>query len=326
MVVEGGEDLQLRVVVDVPDADVLAVRAVAAVARPGVGMSSRPEQPPARVEHEDLRSLGSGVRRRRHDLDPAVAVQVCGREPADLRRLAAAVRGRRPPGLALQPTTSELVRRHGARVAADHDVGDAVALEIGDHRRGVDPALARPAATQLVSVGVEHERRVERRDDLQPPVSVEVDQARGGEPARLPGVDLPHELRRLHGSSATLGDAGGGGPLHRAARRRDGRRDGWCGRYEAGHQEYPEPTGHVVRRHVSTLCTDRRDECDGENRGTGPAPEVAQRSLCHLIYPEGTTPCCGPFSSSLPSSRSPCSSSARYAAGAASEPTHTSEP
>ena len=207
MVVEGGDDLELGVVVDVADADVLAVGAVAAVAGPRVSVPTRLEQPSVRVEHEDLRALGRRVGRGRHDLDPAVAVQVGGGQPTDLRGLSATVRGRRPAGLALQAAAPELVRRHGARVAADHDVGDAVALEIGDHRRGIDPALAGPAPAQLVSGRVEHERRVERRDDLQPAVSVEVDQARGGEPARLPRRDLPDELRCSDRTSTTLGQA-----------------------------------------------------------------------------------------------------------------------
>ena len=289
-----------------------------------MGVSSRPEQPPAGVEHEDLGALGRRVGRRRHDLDPAVAVQVRGGEATDLRGLAATVRGRRPPGLALQPPASELVRRHRARVATDHDVGDAVALEIGDHRRGIDPALARPAPAQLAAVGVEHERRVERRDDLQPAVSVEVDQARGGEPARLPGVDLPHELRLLHATGATFGDA---------RRRRPG-----CTRLLAGASAGAAPgTSPATRSSPSPLamwCSDMPSLYaglpDGCDRRIGvPVPHLRWRGVraAPPHRPEGAASCCGPFSSSWRSSRSHCSSSARYAAGAASEPTlsHTSE-
>jgi hypothetical protein len=136
-----------------------------------------PEEPPVRAEDEHLGALAGRVGRRRHDLDPAVAVEVPGRETAHLRGLAAAADRGRPAGLRVQGAAAELVRRDRAG-AADHDVLDTIALEVGDHRRGVDPALAGPAAAKLVPVGVEDERRVEGRDDLEPAVPVEVHERR----------------------------------------------------------------------------------------------------------------------------------------------------
>ena len=87
VVVEGGDDLQVAVVVDVADRDVLAVRAVAVVAHlvelqvvarprelvvagPGGGVAALGlEQVAVRAEDEDLGARGRGVGRRRHDLD-----------------------------------------------------------------------------------------------------------------------------------------------------------------------------------------------------------------------------------------------------------------
>jgi hypothetical protein len=77
----------------------------------------------------------------------------------------------------VQPAAAELVRRHRALVPCHHDVRHAVALEVGDHRRWIDPALTRPPLAEQAASRVEHERGGERRDDLQPPVCVEVDEA-----------------------------------------------------------------------------------------------------------------------------------------------------
>jgi hypothetical protein len=118
-VVEGDDDLQLRVVVEVADADVLAVGAVAVVADAveagvegvvaGPGVGDRPVGRARGVEDEDLRTRRRGVRRRDHDLDAAVAVEVGRRHAAGLGALAAAARRSRPAGLELQmppPTRS----------------------------------------------------------------------------------------------------------------------------------------------------------------------------------------------------------------------------
>ena len=146
------------------------------------------------------------------------------------------------PSFRLQPAAAELVRRHRALVARHHDVGDAVALEVGHHRRRVDPALARLPLAEQAAPRVEHERRVEGRDDLQPSVSVEVDQARGGEPPRLTGVDVADELRVPHRCAATLVDARCCSvPLARL--RADG---SGCAGHEPGSDDHSEACGNAV--------------------------------------------------------------------------------
>ena len=115
VVVEGDHDLELRVVVEVADADVLAVGAVAAVAdavevgvvalaaqavvsRPCRRWSSlRPVERAPCAEDEHLRAGRRGVRRRHDDLDPAVSVEIGRRESPRLGALTPAARRGRPP-------------------------------------------------------------------------------------------------------------------------------------------------------------------------------------------------------------------------------------
>ena len=110
VVVEGDDDLELRIVVEVADADVLAVGAVAAVAgavevgvvaraaqpvvpRPRRGRRAlRPVERAPRAEDEHLRAGRRGVRRRHDDLGPAVSVEIGRRESSRLGALAAAAR------------------------------------------------------------------------------------------------------------------------------------------------------------------------------------------------------------------------------------------
>ena len=110
------------------------------------------------------------------------------------------------PALRRSPRSRNRTPPTVPEAAGDHDVGDAVALEVGDHRRRVDPALL-ACPYQQATRRVEHERRVERRDDLQPSVRVEVGQARGGEPSRLAGLDPPDELGARTAPAAALGGA-----------------------------------------------------------------------------------------------------------------------
>ena len=156
VVVEGDDDLELRVVVEVADADVLAVGAVAVVADavevgvvagPGQRVVARPRgcgparaarrlvEPAGGVEDEDLRARVGGVRRGHHDLDLAVAVEVGGRHAARLGALAAAARRRRPSGLELELAADQVVGRHRPLVAAHDDLGHLVAVEVGDDAR-----------------------------------------------------------------------------------------------------------------------------------------------------------------------------------------------
>ena len=236
VVVESDNDLELRVVVEVADADVLAVGAVAVVAvavevgvvalagqrvEPGPRgrrRTLRPVDGALRVEHEHLRSGGRGVRRRHDDLDAAVPVEIGGRHPPRLGTLAAAARRRGPAGLQPQAPAAELVRRDGSLVAADDDLGHLVAVEVGDDAGRVDATLRRRPLAERTTLGVEHERGVERRDDLEAAVAVEVDEPGRREPAGLAGGDRPDEARSRHGSRS-LG-RGAAGACRRAVVRR----------------------------------------------------------------------------------------------------------
>ena len=216
VVVERDDDLQLRVVVELADADVLAVGAVAVVAdavearvvavvpRP---RARRPIQAARRVEDEHLRSRRRRVRRRRHHLDAAVPVEVRRRHAARLGALPAAAGRRGPAGLQAQLPARQCVRRAGAVVATDDDLARPVAVEVGDDARGVHAPRGRRALAEKTPLGVVDERAVERRDDLQPAVAVEIDEARRGEPAGLAGRDVALEPR--------LGGSGLGPPRRR---------------------------------------------------------------------------------------------------------------
>ena len=101
--------------------------------------------------------------------------------------------------LQAEPAADEIVRRDGAVVPADDDLGDLVAVEVGDDAWRVHAALRRHCLREQMPLRVEDERRVERRDDLELPVAVQVDEAGGREPAGLTGGDVAHEPRRLDG-------------------------------------------------------------------------------------------------------------------------------
>ena len=194
VVVEGDDDLELRVVVEVADADVLAVGAVAVVAdavevgvvalaaqavvsRPGRRRSAlRPVERAPCAEDEHLRAGRRGVRRRHDDLDPAVSVEIRRRESPRLGALAATARRGRPPRLELEATAAELVGSHRALVAADDDLRPPVAVEVRDCAGGIDPPFRRSGLAELAPLRVEDERRVEGRDDLEPAVAVQVDE------------------------------------------------------------------------------------------------------------------------------------------------------
>ena len=204
VVVEGDDDLELPVVVELPDPDVLPVRAVALVADAVEGrVGGAVPRPAGRVgavggEDEDLRPAVRRVGGRGHDLDAAVAVEVGRREAAGLRALAAAAGRGGPAGLERQPAGAEVVGRHGAVVAADDDLLHAVAVEVGDHAGRVDPPLGRRPLAQEPALRAVDERAVEGRDDLELLVAGEIDEPGGREPARLPRVDVPHEARLRH--------------------------------------------------------------------------------------------------------------------------------
>jgi hypothetical protein len=51
-----------------------------------------------------------------------------------------------------------------------------VAVEVGDCPGRVDPPLRRSTLAEQAPVRVEDERRVERRDELEPAVAVQVDE------------------------------------------------------------------------------------------------------------------------------------------------------
>ena len=166
VVVEGDHDLELRVVVELADADVLPVGPVTVVAlavevlvvagagelvvpRPGRAVAARRlVELPVRSEHEYLCPRWGGVRRCRDHLDGAVAVEVGRGEAAHLGLLATAGHRRGPARLGDELAVPPLVRAHRA-AAADHDLGDPVAVEIGDDGRGIDPPGRRRAGSQL---------------------------------------------------------------------------------------------------------------------------------------------------------------------------------
>ena len=243
VVVKRDNDLELRVVVEVADPDVLAVGAVAVVAvAVEVGVVAlagqrveprprrrrralRPVDGALRVEHEHLRSGRRGVRRRHDHLDAAVPVEVGGGHAARLGTLAAAARRRGPAGLQLQASAAELIRRNGSLVAADDDLGHLVAVEVCDDTGRVDAALRRRPLAERTTLGVEDERGVERRDDLQASVAVEVDEPRRSEPAGFAGGDRSDEARRRDGRSSLGRDAAGSREVHRARAANRGKRD-----------------------------------------------------------------------------------------------------
>ena len=105
MIVVGGDDLQLGVVIDVSDGDVEAIAAEAAVALAvpvrivpltAAVVVARPcwlmavvwlVAAPVRVENEHLRAAvrgAGGLRRRRYDFDPPVLVEVRGGQTPNL--------------------------------------------------------------------------------------------------------------------------------------------------------------------------------------------------------------------------------------------------
>ena len=108
----------------------------------------------------------------------AVAVEVGRCHTASLWALAPAARRRRPAVLEPQLPADEVVGGDRAVVAADDDVGDLVAVEVGDDAGRVDAALRRSPFPEQMPFRIEHEGRVERGDDLELPVAVQVDEAR----------------------------------------------------------------------------------------------------------------------------------------------------
>ena len=222
VVVEGDDDLELPVVVEVADADVLAVGAVPVVAgaveggvvaragqrvepRPSRrGRARRPVQRAGPVEDEDLRSARRRVRRCRHHLDSAVSVEVGRGETARFGALAAAAGRGRPARLEPQLAAAQVVGRDGPLVTADHDLRHAVGVQVGNHARGIDASVRRRPPAQATTLGVEDEGRVERRDDLEAAIPVEVDEPGGRKPAGLAGRDVPHEPRGRDRSAGAL--------------------------------------------------------------------------------------------------------------------------
>ena len=211
VVVVGDDDLALRVVVELPDPDVLPVGPVAVVADAVEARVGRAVPRPAgRVragggEDEDLRAGGRRVGGRGHDLDATVSVEVGRRHAAGLRALAAAAGRGGPAGLGLQPAGAEVVGRHGSVVAADDDLLHAVAVEVGDHAGRVDPPFARRALAQEPALRVVDERAVEGRDDLELLVAGEIDEPGRREPTRLPRGDVAHEARLRHRRARGVG-------------------------------------------------------------------------------------------------------------------------
>ena len=229
VIVEGDDDLELRVVVEIADADVLAVGAVAVVAgavevgvvalaaqlvvaRPRRRRGALgPVERALRAEDEHLRSRRGGVRRRHDDLGPAVSVEVGRGQPSCLRALAAAARRCGPARLDTQPAAAQLVRGHRPLVAADDDLRPPVSVEVGHGAGGVDPPLRRRALAEQAALRVEDERRVEGCDELELAVAVQVDEPGRGEPARLAGLDVPDEAGRRDGSRCRVPGAAGRG-------------------------------------------------------------------------------------------------------------------
>ena len=152
-------------------------------------------------------------------------------------------------------------------------LGDLVAVEVGDDAGRVDAALCRGPLPEQVSLRVEDEGRVERRDDLELPVAVQVDEARRCEPACLAGRDVAHELRLRDGRRAAGGDAAWLGGVHGGAAEREqrsGEREGGAhgakGRRAAGRRPPPnEPRPGDSPRDMSVRASAPRP---GRNSGT----------------------------------------------------------
>ena len=129
------------------------------------------------------------------------------------------------PGSSLQASAAELVRRDSSLVAADDDLGHLVAVEVCDDSGRVDATLRRRPLAERTTLRVEDERRVERRDDLQAAVAVQVDEPRRSEPAGLAGGDRSDETRRRDGRSSLGGGAPRSREVHRARAATGGKRD-----------------------------------------------------------------------------------------------------
>ena len=224
MVVEGDHDLEVGVVVEVPDPDVQAVAAIprlpgaiavgiAARAGPGVvagpgrkGRRRRLVQRPVRCEDEDLGAPRLGLGGGGHHLDLPVAVEVGGGEAAHLVIRVAGGGGRgRPARLEVESAPRPLVGVDLVALA-EHDLDDPVAVEVGDDVRRVDAA---PVALNLVEQGAVrgvHGEPVVGHDDLRSAAVAEVGDEGGGEPAGVTG-QVPHEDGRADRPRARLGEA-----------------------------------------------------------------------------------------------------------------------
>ena len=214
VVVEGDDQLELRIVVELADADVLAVGAVAVVA----GAVERRRRRPCcsgarRTPSRPAAGSGSPPASKTNTCAPVgavfVVVTATSMRPSPSRSAAAMPRasGHCPPlqvdagqpALTRSPAGDQLVRGDGAVVAAGDDLLAPVAVEVGDHGGRVDPAACRGPLAEQPAARVEHERGVERRDDLAAAVAVEVGEAGRGEPAGLARRDRADEARLGHG-------------------------------------------------------------------------------------------------------------------------------
>lgn len=103
----------------------------------------------------------------------------------------------------------------GQGTVRDH-LGDAVAVEIGNHVRGVDPSAPVGRSVKEAAVTAENIDVVVGGDELVGAVTVEIGDDRRGEPARL-AVEVVDEDRRLDRSAARSGCAHGwaGSNCHR---------------------------------------------------------------------------------------------------------------
>ena len=177
-----------------------------------------------RGEDEDLRPGRRGVGGRDDDLDVTVTFEVGRCHAADLGALTSAAGRSGPAVLQAQPTADEVVCRDSALVAADDDLGDLVPVEVGDDAGCVHAAFRGRALREQMPPRVEDERRVERRDDLELPVAVQVDEAGGREPAGLTGGDVAQKRGRLHARCPSGGSAAGHGGSLRVRRACEGQR------------------------------------------------------------------------------------------------------
>ena len=269
VVVEGDDDLQLRVVVEVADPDVLAVGAVAVVAdavevgvvaRPGQrveprprrrGRSGRPVQPTRRVEDEDLRPgsarCSSSSPRPRGAPSPSRSAAAMPRASGHCPPLHVDAG---QPGLSCNCPPTRLYAATVPSLPPTTISGTLSPSRSATTLRRVDPALRRRPLAERASLGVEHECRVGRRDDLQPAVAVEVDEARRREPAGLAGGDPAHEARRRH-----LGLVLGPHAVRRLQRRR-GCAGRVAGQGQRGHDHQQDDRGRRAcggRRMAGTL-------------------------------------------------------------------------